>query len=215
MAPRAVFFDVGETILDETRLWTEWADWLGVPPFTLFAVMGAGIERGEHPVGALRQLQPGFDLARELAAREDAGQPSRLLPGDLYPDALPCLQALRERGYVVGVAGNQDADLEQSLRDLDLPADVVTSAASLGVAKPSPEFFVRLASAAGVDPAEAVHVGDRVDNDVVPAREAGMMAVLIRRGPWAHLQGGGSQRVQPNLRIESLDELPDALDRLR
>ncbi len=37
---KAVVFDVGETLVDETRYWDEWADWLGVPRFTFFAVLG-------------------------------------------------------------------------------------------------------------------------------------------------------------------------------
>ena len=47
MNVRAVFFDVGETLVDESRMWGEWADWLGVPRFTFFAVLGAVIARGE------------------------------------------------------------------------------------------------------------------------------------------------------------------------
>lgn len=41
---RAVFFDVGETLIDETRMWAEWAWWLGVPCFTFFALLGSLIE---------------------------------------------------------------------------------------------------------------------------------------------------------------------------
>ena len=43
MAVRVVFFDVGETLVDETRLWRAWADWLDVPHFAFFAMMGAVI----------------------------------------------------------------------------------------------------------------------------------------------------------------------------
>jgi FMN phosphatase YigB (HAD superfamily) len=51
------------------------------------------------------------------------------------------------------------------------------------------------------------YVGDRVDNDVLPALAAGMVAVHIRRGPWGYLQ-----QPPPNaIRITSLDELPDVL----
>ena len=45
MKLRAVFFDVGETLIDETRLWGEWADWLGVPRLTLMGVLGALVDR--------------------------------------------------------------------------------------------------------------------------------------------------------------------------
>jgi hypothetical protein len=48
MALKAVFFDVGETLIDETRDWGEWADYLGVTRLTLFAALGAVINRGQH-----------------------------------------------------------------------------------------------------------------------------------------------------------------------
>ena len=46
---RAVVFDVGETLIDETRLWGEWADWLGVPRRTFMGVLGALVDRGRPP----------------------------------------------------------------------------------------------------------------------------------------------------------------------
>lgn len=49
-------------------------------------------------------------------------------------------------------------------------------------------FFRRMADVAGLPPGEIAHVGDRVDNDVVPASEAAMVAGFVRRGPWGRLQ---------------------------
>jgi HAD superfamily hydrolase (TIGR01662 family) len=199
---RAVFFDVGETLVDETRLWGAWADALGIPWFTFMGVIGGLIERGDHHDRAFEVLAPGFEplLENETFDLED-----------LYPDAVPCLSRLREAGYVVGVAGNQSARLESVLRDLDLPIDVIASSASLEVEKPSPLFFERLAAKAGVDPAESAYVGDRLDNDVQPAREAGMVGVFLKRGPWAHLHAHDVASSRPDVKIDSLDELPDAL----
>ncbi len=65
-----------------------------------------------------------------------------------------------------------------------LPVDWVTTSAGWGVAKPDPAFFVRVASEVGAAPEHIAYVGDRVDNDVLPARRAGMLAVHLRRGPW-------------------------------
>ena len=48
MTIRAIFFDVGETLVDETRQWGLWADFLGVPRFTFFAVLGGIIQAGRH-----------------------------------------------------------------------------------------------------------------------------------------------------------------------
>ena len=65
MKIEAVFFDVGETLIDETRQWGMWADWLGVTRLTFFAALGALIERGEHHRRVFEIVRPGVDLARE------------------------------------------------------------------------------------------------------------------------------------------------------
>ncbi len=106
MPVRAVFFDAGETLFDETRIWAGWADWIGVPRLTLFAVLGAVIERGEHHQRAFELVRPGFDLERAWAERLATGRAEFFGWEDLYPDVIPCLTALRAPGYRVGMAGN-------------------------------------------------------------------------------------------------------------
>lgn len=211
MKVQTVFFDVGETLLDETRLWGGWADWLGVPRLTLFAALGGLIARGEHHRRVFELLRPGIDLAREQAERAAAGQAYTFEPRDLYPDALACLAELRRRGYRVGLAGNNPAEAEAALRAMQLPIDYLASSASWGVEKPSPAFFARVAELAGLPPAAIAYVGDRVDNDVAPAARAGMRAVFLLRGPWAYLQAGLPEAALASARIGSLAELPDLL----
>jgi FMN phosphatase YigB (HAD superfamily) len=207
---QAVVFDVGETLLDESRMWWEWADWLGVSHLTLAGLLGATIARGQDHVEALRLVRPGLDLATERRARADAGVPDELRPGDLYSDALPCIAALREMGLVVGAAGNTGAEVERLLRT-GCGVDVVASSDGLGVAKPAPAFFAAIVQLVGVEPGRIAYVGDRVDNDVLPAQAAGMLAVHIRRGPWGHLHAAMPEAARADVRIESLRELPGRL----
>jgi FMN phosphatase YigB (HAD superfamily) len=209
---RAVVFDVGETLVDESRMWSEWAAWLGVSDLTLAGLLGATIARGQHHVEALRMVRPGLDLATERRARADAGVPDELRPGDLYPDALPCIAALREIGLVVGAAGNTGAEVERFLH-AGCGVDVVASSDGLGVAKPAPAFFAAIIELVGVEPGRIAYVGDRVDNDVLPAQTAGMLAVHIRRGPWGHLHAAMPEAARADIRIESLAELPGRLAR--
>jgi len=204
---KAVLFDVGETLVDETRVWAGWAEWLGIPALTLFGVLGGTVARGEDHRRTFEIL--GVDLDREWAAREAAGDLRRFEPQDLYPDVIPCLQALKSQGYVLAAAGNHSSMHEEGLRGLGL--DAVSSSQSLGAEKPSMEFFIRLAELAGVRPEEAAYVGDRIDNDVTPTLEAGMIAVFLRRGPWAHLQSDSPAAANAHARIESLFELSEAL----
>lgn len=185
---RAVVFDVGETLVDETRAWGEWADWLGVPRLTMLAVLGGVIARGEEHWRAAEILRPNLDLRAEAARRRAEKGSAWVEPGDLYPDALAALHALDELGYRLGVAGNQPLETEQVIRDLGVELALVASSAGLGVAKPDREFFIRIAEALALPPAAIAYVGDRLDNDVLPAARAGMLPIFIRRGPWAYIQ---------------------------
>src|SRR4051812_44836996 len=185
---RAVFFDVGETLIDESTEYGTWADWLGVPRHTFSAMFGAVIARGEDYRQVFQHFKPGFNLAVERLQREDAGFGERISEADLYPDARPCLHALKDRGFIVGIAGNQTAKAEEIIRSFDLPADIIGTSASWGAEKPSAAFFDKLIGEAGCPAHEIVYVGDRLDNDVRPALETGLQAVLVQRGPWAYVQ---------------------------
>ncbi|MEU4421805.1 HAD family hydrolase [Actinoplanes sp. NPDC024001] len=205
----AVFFDVGGTILDESREFEAWADWLGVPRHTLSAVFGAVIARGLDWRETFRTFRPDFDLDAELRRRAGAGKPETFGEQDLYPDARPCLAALKRQGLRVGLAGNQPAHAEALLRALDLPVDVIGTSHGWGIDKPAPAFFDRLIREAGGEASTILYVGDRPDNDALPALRAGLQACLIRRSPWGHIleMPGVAERCQ--FRIDSLDELPD------
>ena len=159
---------------------------------------------------ALRIVRPGFDLAAERRARAEAGVPDELRPADLYADALPCIAALRGMGVLVGAAGNTGVEVERFLR-AGCGVELVASSAGLGVAKPAPEFFAAIAELAGVEATAIAYVGDRVDNDVLPAHAAGMVAVHIRRGPWGHIHAGLAEAERADIRIDALSELPGRL----
>src|ERR1039457_6088607 len=102
----AVVFDVGETLVNESRQWRMWAEWLKIPDHVLFAALGAVIERGEHHHRVFDLLRPGFDLEAARKERREAGIPDEFSAADLYPDVVDCLDALHERGLRIGVAGN-------------------------------------------------------------------------------------------------------------
>jgi HAD superfamily hydrolase (TIGR01549 family) len=211
LSVRAVVFDVGETLIDETTEYGTWADWLGVPRHTFSAMFGAVIARGEDYRQTFQHFRPGFDLAVERLRREQASFAERFDEHDLYPDARPCLEKLKQLGFLVGVAGNQTAGAEALLRGLNLPVDFIGTSAGWGVEKPSSGFFARIVTESGVPPSEVAYVGDRLDNDIRPALAAGMIAVLLRRGPWGYIHTAHPDAAQAHARIDSLDELPERL----
>jgi FMN phosphatase YigB (HAD superfamily) len=198
---RAVFLDVGETLVDERRYWGELARLAGIEPHALIAALGVAIARGEGHTSLWTYL----GLERPLAADALSYE-----AGDLYPDALPCLMALRRAGYVVGLAGNQNETLEAWTRET-LPADIYGSSASWGVSKPDKRFFDRIVEEAHLRPAEIAYVGDRADNDARPALAAGFVAIHLRRGPWGRLQ----DTPDGTIALASLSEVAPALASLR
>ena len=82
----SVVFDVGETLLDDSREFGAWADWIGVPRHTFSAVLGAVTAAGRDNAETFQYFRPGFDLARERERREQAGAGENYTEADLYPD---------------------------------------------------------------------------------------------------------------------------------
>jgi FMN phosphatase YigB (HAD superfamily) len=209
---RAVVFDVGETLLDDTAEWGAWADWLGVPRHTFSAVIGALTVSGRDNAEAFEYFRPGFDLAAERQRREAGGHGERIEESDLYPDVRDALRELRDLGLWVGVAGNQTARAAELLRGLELPVDAIATSGEWGVAKPAPAFFDRVVALAGRPAGEIVYVGDHRDNDVVAASAAGLVSILIRRGPWGYLWADDARVREHALAVvDSLTELTAVL----
>lgn len=120
---------------------------------------------------------PGLERAAVRRAMLDA------LEFAPFPDALPALTALRERGLRVVVASNWDCSLPGWLERCGLSRllDGAVSSAVAGAAKPDPAVFVAALELAGAEPAEAVHVGDSLEGDVAGARAAGVRPILLVR----------------------------------
>ena len=208
MSDRWVCLDVGETLIDETRVWSIWADELGVPRLTFLAALGAVIARGGEHRDAFA-IFGADDWQLRLPAVEAAY--GGFAAEDLYPDATSAIDRLRADGYRVAIIANQPAVRADQLRTIGIDAPVVAMSEGIGVAKPEPAFFSRALELMGSPaPWDVAYVGDRVDNDVLPAMAAGMRAVWIRRGPWGVIQRLPDD-VHPALIVDSLDELVERI----
>ncbi len=207
MSDRWVALDVGETLVDETRIWQLWADEYRVPRLTLFSVIGATIVQGGAHSSVFDRL--GITDWRERGVAVEAAY-GGFREEDLYADAWAVVPALREAGYRVAILANQPASRTRELRALGFDPDVMAMSEELGASKPETAFFERSLDLLGdPQPGDVAYVGDRLDNDVAGAAAAGMRPVWIRRGPWGLLQSdeGGIARTQ----IRSLDELVPVL----
>lgn len=200
---RWVCLDVGETLVDETRVWETWADSLGIPRLTFMAAFGAAIERGGQHADVFHVLGIN-DWRARLPAIEAAYGGFR--SSDLYPDVLPALAALAKPGWRIAVIGNQPARRTAELRGLGVVPDVMAMSDEMGLAKPDPAFFRRALQLMGdPDPGDVAYVGDRIDNDVLPSSAAGMRSVWLRRGPWGVIAEAAPREAA--LVVDSLEEL--------
>jgi FMN phosphatase YigB (HAD superfamily) len=205
---RAVFFDIGETLVNEGEIYGRWADWLGVPRHTFLAKLGALLATGGTHMDLLEYFRPGFDLDKEQRRRAEAGVPNGFGPSDLYPDARGCLAALRAQGLFVGVAGNQPVEAAEQFAALGLEADVVGISDVWGLQKPAEAFFARCAELAGLPADRVLYVGDRIDNDVRPSLAYGMQAAFLRRGPWGFIQSDDEALERCTFVLDDLEGLP-------
>lgn len=208
MPDRWVCLDVGETLIDETRIWSVWADELRVPRLTLFAALGSVIEHSDHrDVFAVLGVD---DWRRHIPDVERAYGGFRA--EDLYPDSLRALAGLRDAGYRLAVVANQPDVRGEQLRRIGVEVEVMAMSDGLGVAKPDAAFFARtLELMGGPPPASVAYVGDRVDNDVLPSIAAGMRGIWLRRGPWGVIQQLPAG-ARPALTVNSLDELVERIE---
>jgi HAD superfamily hydrolase (TIGR01549 family) len=203
---RAIVFDLGETLVNETRFWSSVAAYAGVPELTLFGVLGGLIERRESHRSLFNVMQ--------IESVDSNVIGYQIEERDFYPDAVSTLKRLHHDGYTLGVAGNWAAGAIEQVREMGLPLNVIGSSSSWGTAKPDPAFFRRMASELGMDPGEILHVGDRLDNDILPAQSIGMHAAFIRRGPWGYLHATWPEIGDARHRIDTLAEIPGLVQKL-
>jgi putative hydrolase of the HAD superfamily len=100
-----------------------------------------------------------------------------------YPDAVPTLSALRDRGLRLVTVSNWDCSLPRVLErcGLDGLLDGTVTSAEAGARKPDPAIFAPALEIAGCEASEALHVGDTAEEDVEGARAAGIRPLLIAR----------------------------------
>jgi HAD superfamily hydrolase (TIGR01549 family) len=121
---------------------------------------------------------------------------------ELYDDALPALEDLRARGLLLGLLSNTARDLERFVAHHGLAVDAVLTSHAHGKTKPHETIFRALLARLGVEPGEAVMVGDTIEDDVEGALAIGMRALLLdREGRYPEVEG----------RLDDLRELPAAL----
>lgn len=196
---RWIFFDMGSTLIDES---------LAIEHRIREVIEGTDItyeQFTEKKVFFAKQNKPAdletirfFGLTKTPWHKEDER---------LYPDAEECLSRLH-RHYKIGIIANQSYGSKERLRRFGILEyiDLIVASAEEGVAKPDRRIFERALERAGCRSEEAVMVGDRLDNDIVPANGIGMFTVWIRQGNWKDACPR-EESEQPDRVVDSLREL--------
>jgi REG-2-like HAD superfamily hydrolase len=204
---RAVFLDIGDTVMRPNPSWEH----VYAIAFDEFGVqveiddLREALRRAYHHGGW--GFEGGFEPTEETSYRRtveiDAAAIAELGVGPMpdaffrrlselflvvsnwhvFPDVMPALDGLRERGLIIGAVSNWVWQLPELLHSLRLVAhfDFIAASARIGFEKPHPRIFEWALAEAGVDPSRVIHVGDHIDADVEGAAGVGIRGVLIDR----------------------------------
>lgn len=125
----------------------------------------------------------------------------------LYPDAEKVLNELSKK-YQIGIIANQSLGSEERLNAWGVGQyiDLVVASAEVGISKPDLNIFKLALQKAGCKPDEAFMIGDRLDNDIIPAKTIGMNTIWIKQGFAAYKSIANSNET-PDFVINSLSEL--------
>ena len=112
--------------------------------------------------------------------------------------------------YKIGIIANQDFGTEQRLANFNVHQyiDLVIASAEEGVEKPDLRIFQLALERANCKPEEAVMVGDRIDNDIIPANKIGMTTVWIKQGFGSYAEPKTVEE-QPNYIVNNLAEITE------
>ncbi|MBQ8576382.1 MAG: cytidine deaminase [Clostridia bacterium] len=204
-----LFFDIGYTLIDETAVWetrcreqaqTARAKELGLTPADIYNAI----------CDASRAHLPQYRTVAErfgFSAENGGVAPYRHELERLYP-GVPELLADLSRDFRLGVIANQETGLEERLENFGIRQyfDIVVSSADCGMMKPDTGIFRYAREKAGCDAADAYMIGDRIDNDITPAKAVGMHTVWVRQG-FGALQTPGCPEEEPDDIVDSVDEL--------
>ena len=194
------FFDIGSTLVDEAEAYDHRAREM---------ITGTNITFQEFDDMRIALARQGFDgnsaAVKHFGLTKTPWHSEDEAP---YSDAQSTLKALRSKGYNLGIIANQKLGTAERLENWGLRQyfDVIAASAELGCAKPDKEIFEKALELAGCAAQESVMIGDRLDNDIIPAKAVGMKTVWVRNG-LAKYQDTGLGESVADYQIGSLSEL--------
>lgn len=194
-----LFFDIGSTIVDESKCYeyrcNEIIEKNDINAEEFYAKVLDFAKTNSFPIKAACKYY-GFEIPKWPKELEH-----------LYPDTEKTLKILSQK-YKLGIIANQSAGTQERLDNWNIRKyfDVVAASTELGIAKPDLRIFTTSLEQANCNPENAVMIGDRLDNDVIPAKKLGMKTVWVRQG-FAKYITIRNDNEKPDFIIDSIGEI--------
>ena len=171
-----IFFDVGSTLVDETESYDHRVrEMIAGTSITFKEFDDVRIALAKQGLDGNSAAIKYFGLTKTPWHSEDEL---------LYSDTQSTLAALVDKGYKLGIIANQNLGTDKRLESWGLRQyfDVIVTSAELGYSKPDKKIFQQAFELARCIPQESLMVGDRLDNDMIPAKSLGMKTAWIKNG---------------------------------
>jgi putative hydrolase of the HAD superfamily len=195
-----IFFDIGYTLVNEDDAWKEriakqiaTMENATVTSDVFLAMM----------IEASRQYQNNYAIVLErLQVTHKERYPAE--KEVLYEDAQLVLRGLYGK-YKLGIIANQIGGLSHRLQKFGILQyfDLLVSSSEVGFAKPDERIFLKAVSLAGVRPEDCLMIGDRLENDIFPAKKIGMKTLWVKQG-FGKYQLPKSEEYQADFTVGSL-----------
>lgn len=184
-----LFFDVGETLVDETRSYDLFFEACSVALKEEGKMISPEAYRerveAQYKINGHRPLYTVWQSFDSRLPRPKWKHQQELL----YPETKETLAYL-STDYYLGIIANQGIGLRERLEELGIVNyfDYILASSDAGIKKPQLGFFERGLNDVGALPQETYYIGDRVDNDMIPAKKIGMRTIRVKQGmgQWHH-----------------------------
>ena len=222
---RAILFDIGGVILKEEDPWDILLDFMK----QVMREEGYGFTDQEFDSAferCLLSFVPGIysaiiwtftkpDVEKCRAIQSEVMRRLNLWmedhPREIRPEIYDVLEQLHGK-YTLALAGNARTSIKDILQSFDVLRYFAHTEVSddYGLSKPDPRLLERILNRCNVEPQNAVMIGDRLDNDILPAKVLGMKTILLRVGVYKILEPRNPSEI-PDATITSIEEIPSVL----
>ncbi|MBP1584162.1 MAG: HAD family hydrolase [Lachnospiraceae bacterium] len=194
-----IFFDLGATLVDESDVYKSRCE---------YAIKQLNIDPAEFMDKICEEAAISPTPIRTTAKKYGVVLPEWDNSLEKLYDAAPDVLRSLHGKYKLGIIANQSLGTRERIDNWGIGKyfDVVMASAEAGCYKPDPAIFTMALEKAGCRPEDAVMIGDRLDNDIIPAKKLGMKTVWVRQG-YAIYQKIDDESKRPDHIVGSIEEL--------